>query len=292
MISNKLTISLKLLIVLLVSIFSIFLYNNVIQTDSSFITLFEQYFPDNMFDLYLIINRETILFALPLSLFILSKNKLSTWLLFLPLSMLLIVTGAINYILIFSYLILLMMNDQIGKKNYFYSVFIISIILFLNILLKLDLGYYLPIALVFTRTLISRKSPLFDVILAFVLVSYFNVSIYSNINVTIAFVGLYLSSYIKNRSIDPLSLLAFWSIFIGASPLVYIGIFCVYLLSKFSSSIFDNVIDHQVMAFTKLCIYIVVIFLGMKTDFGFLFPILLLINFMNKELRQELEYGI
>lgn len=290
---NKLSLNLMLksLCTFVFIISGHYLFYTMSYEGVTYVTLFEQYFPKRMFDTYFALNRETILFLLPLVFYGIQINKIREYLLFLGLAILFLLCGNLNQVFILAYGLLALCSDQTGKKNFFYSIMLLAILLVGNKLYDLIDQTYIPLFVMILVSSVKRSSKLFESLLVVMIVSTFRDLNYNPIILNISIVCAYLISYIKHSELKPFQLLIFWSLFNGFPIPLTVMLLCIYICEDYARQ-FNHSKDILYIQNTLVVFsYVACIYLSNSMGLMFLIPIVLLIAHIGKEYKKEMVYG-
>jgi hypothetical protein len=262
-------------------------YTQMINNDLSYLTLFEVYTSKEIFNIYFALNRENFLFLPLFSLILLAPYKVRSALPLLILATLLVLTTSPYFVIFFSYIILTTSNDQIGKKNFFYTGLILGGVLLVAKLFEIDMQLVLPFIFLVLRTFMKRVSQLYDLIILFLCASFFSFQELSSLTFNIFFVATFLLTLLKNGDVEELPLLAYWSLFNKLPIILTISIYALYLIKLNYKYFKFNVSFWQVLNTAKLALFVITIFVTGTKEYTFLFPLLILVTVMSKESRRE-----
>lgn len=282
----------KYILMTVVVLIGILGYVQMLNNDLTYLTLFELYSSKDVFNIFFAINKESFLLLTLFPLMLLAPYKVKNAIPYIILSFLLVLTTSPYLVTFLAYILLATSNDQLGKKNFFNTAISIGAILLVTKFFELDTSIVLPIGLVFLRTIMRKVSLIYDIIILFLCISFFEFNIFEPLYLNIIFVMVYIISLIKNRKLDILPLVAYWCLFNALPVVVTISIFALYII-KFNYKYFKHSeLVQQGLSVVQLILCALVIYLTGMEELRFLFPFLALIVFMSSESLREVSNDI
>ena len=277
----------KHLILVIISVLSIFLYVNMGIQEITNLSLYELYFSKSFFNIFIGLDHLTILMIIPFCITFSNGYKLNSVLQFLIYSILFLISPSIYFQILWAYLLLSAMNDQRGKKNLLFTLISIALIGILLRATDYSIQYYVPFIIITARSLFKRTSIVFDIIsLAFCINTLQLPGAVPELWNNIFFVLVFLIGRIKENSRDELTLFAFWALFSGFPVHLVVTIYALSIYRKSLGKIeIKPEINNLIMA-TQLFIYIFILYSSHQKALLLVFPLLMAFRYVSEETKE------
>ncbi len=277
----------KYLILVIISVLSIFLYVNMGVQEITNLSLYELYFSKSFFNIFIGIDHLTVLMIIPFCIIFINGYKLNNILQFLVYSILFIISPSVYFQILWAYLLLSAMNDQRGKKNLLFTLISIALIGILLRATDYSIEYYVPFIILTARSLFKRTSPVFDIIsLVFCINTLQLPEIVPELWINIFFVLVFLIGRIKENPKDELTIFAFWILFSGFPVHLVVLIYILSIYRKSLSKVELKPVISNLMSAAQLFIYIFILYSSHQKSLLLVFPLLMTFRYVSEETKE------